>query len=597
MSSLRLKVQFGENLSSSRDERTATVLKFIYAVEQPTTTTIDDLTRALQKYINQQLSTYNTQIVQLTTADGFVLPKFNSCSSVLNNNDYLICIDTKKCASDTYLLINFSKAWLEMKQHDASDDYEKCIQIGLNNILKLYIRLFGTATAFGLWVFDTSELIQIATEKRKDNLIARADNADNDDDENSPSDWFLECKWEYDTSSNTNLFIICSLKTGSDDNVLSYKLQLILDHSRMRIKKGEITHLSGDADDGSTLTNEQKERLQELAAQIPRPERSGPEIDTSTRNLKITKHECEGESSIRMTNGNTNTVETYQAHHTEVNNTFTQCFTIKHIIFSKKSTILPEILNQKRSQPVDKPVSVADLTVFYQMHDGAWRECQDVAIAPIPIRNEEPRWLTESVINILPDKLISFTIRGTLRVKGDIGLDNAARERMHRSLPQPFKFKIVVTDSSGKQCSLIVEQLNKPLDPLTRESFIYDEKSNIGEFLAFTYADDVEQEKRLHAGIFINKLGELVVKISGSYTGAYDRKIIRAMQYRAKQNKTLEVDMEGTTYDFYDTHGRAIAIFDPETYMFYAVRLELTTKTSKTVETVLIPVEKIKSTD
>ncbi|CAF1530009.1 unnamed protein product, partial [Adineta steineri] len=167
MSSLRLKVQFGENLSSNRDERTATVLKFIYAVEQPTATTIDDLTRALQKYINQQLSTYNTQIVQLTTADGFVLPKFNSCSSVLNNNDYLICIDTKKCASDTYLLINFSKAWLEMKQHDASDDYEKCIQIGLNNILKLYIRLFGTATAFGLWVFDTSELIQIATEKRK----------------------------------------------------------------------------------------------------------------------------------------------------------------------------------------------------------------------------------------------------------------------------------------------------------------------------------------------------------------------------------------------------------------------------------------------
>ncbi|CAF0978405.1 unnamed protein product [Adineta steineri] len=417
MASLRLKVQLGDEKKIYARGKPL-FRKFIYSIDSSSNETIGELIRKLQDYINKHFSHFNIRLVQLMTHDGFILSKSDLYSSVLKDNDHIICIDMRRFIDEYFICFEDNTLWLERKQYDATNNKEKFIRIGLNNVSELFIRLFGTVNVSGLYIFGIYELIKIANEKSADKLIARLDGT-MDSDQSTSADWFLEC----------------------------------------------------------------------------------------------------------------------------------------------------------------------------------WRECQDVAIAPIPIRNEEPRWLTESVINIQPDKLISFTIRGTLRVKGDIGLDNAARERMHRSLPQPFKFKIVVTDSSGKQCSLIIEQLNKPLDPLTRESFIYDEKSNIGEFLAFTYADDVEQEKRLYAGIFINKLGELVVKISGSYTGAYDRKIIRAMQYHAKQNKTPEVDLDGTTYDLYDTHGRAIAIFDPETYMFYAVRLELTTKTSKTVETVLIPVEKIKSTD
>jgi len=109
--------------------------------------------------------------------------------------------------------------------------------------------------------------------------------------------------------------------------------------------------------------------------------------------------------------GNTNTVTTYQDLDSR-DGTFGQHFLITHIILSQKPLVLPEILNQKRSAPVDKPVSVASLTVVYQAQNGSWRECEDVASAPIAIRNEEPKWSTDSVINIEPDKLISLTIRG-----------------------------------------------------------------------------------------------------------------------------------------------------------------------------------------
>ena len=102
----------------------------------------------------------------------------------------------------------------------------------------------------------------------------------------------------------------------------------------MRIEKGEITHLSGETNDGTILTDQQRQRLKELASKLPSPKRTGPEIDVNKdANLKITKYECEGESSIRMAYGNTNTVTTYQDSYSSDNGTFRQHFIITHINF------------------------------------------------------------------------------------------------------------------------------------------------------------------------------------------------------------------------------------------------------------------------
>ena len=419
----------------------------------------------------------------------------------------------------------------------------------------------------------------------QDNLIARMA---------EQTDWFIETKWEYDTVSNKDLFIICNLKVASNEEVCSEKLHIRLDHSRMRIEKGQVTRLSGETNDGKVLTDQQRERLKELVSKLPPPKRAGPQINLTTNDhLKLSKHECEGESSIRMACGNTNTVNTNQNLRSGDENTFRQYFVITHIIFSKKPLVLPEILQQKRSAPADKPVSVASLTVFYQLHDGGWHECQDIAIAPIAVRNEEPKWLTDCIINIEPDKLISFSIRGSISVKGESGRDNQTRSRVHKSLPQPLKLKMIVTDNFGRQCSLVIEQLNKPLNLTTRESFLKNNQSSINEFLAFVYVDDCETDERIHMAMYLDKENALMIRNPNNFGTIFQRTALRTMEYNAKRNQTTEVHLEQIHYQYNANEGKAIALYDPETYMLYAIRFELATKTSKIEETVAIPIEKI----
>ncbi len=65
------------------------------------------------------------------------------------------------------------------------------------------------------------------------------------------------------------------------------------------------------------------------------------------------------------------------------------------------------------------------------------------------------------------------------------------------------------------------------------------------------------------------------------------------MEYNAKQNKTTEVLFKEVDYRNYTKVNKAFGLFDPETSMLYAIRLEVSTKTSKTEETVIIPMDKI----
>jgi len=379
---------------------------------------------------------------------------------------------------------------------------------------------------------------------------------------------------------------------ASNDEVSSNKLHIILDSSHMCIKKGEIIHLSGESNDNPTLTDQ---RLKELKSKLPPPKRTGPQINLNMNdNPKLSKHECEGESLIRMTFGNTNTINTYQDRDASDDGMFGQNFVITHIIFSKKPLVLPEILQQKRSTPADKPISVANLTVFYQIHDGSWRECQDVAIAPIAMRNEEPKWLTDTIINIDPDKLLSFTIRGRIIIKGDPGGSDEIRVRIHKNLPQPLKLKIVVSDNYSKQCSLVIECLNEPLELITRESFLKNNQSSILELLTFVYADDCENDERVYMAMFINTQNKLYIKKYDKFWATYDRKALRMIEYNAKQNKTTEIHLEQAYYQQYTRENKAFALFDPETYLLYAIRLEVSTRTSRAEETVMIPMDKIK---
>ncbi|CAF4292951.1 unnamed protein product, partial [Adineta steineri] len=332
----------------------------------------------------------------------------------------------------------------------------------------------------------------------------------------------------------------------SSEQIWSNKLHLLLDESRMCIEKGEITCLS-EINDDNILTEQQREYLKELATKIPPIKQIGPQIDVNKdADKKITKHECEGDSLVRMAYGARNTVTAYQESYSSEEGTFRQHFVITHINFSKKSG--------------DKPILVTNLTVHYQTNDGSWCECEDIAIGSITLRDQEPCWLADLAIEIESDK------------------------RIHKNLPQPFKLKIILTDNSNKQSSLIVEQLNKPLEYETSESFLKYNQSSINNLLGFIYADDCENDERISMGIYLNKEYELVINSQNSCI-TLNRKAIRSMEYKAKQDNTPEILFDSIHHQYETQEKKAIALFDPENFILYAVRFEVSTKTSKTEKT------------
>ena len=409
-----------------------------------------------------------------------------------------------------------------------------------------------------------------------DNLIARL----------SDKNWFVEAKWEYDSASNEILYLICSLKIASSKQIWSEKIHLALDQAQMLITKTAIEHLSGEPIDENALTEEQLERLKELTANLPPAKHSGPDLDLDEHaNKTITKHECQGDSIVRMAYGSTNTVRIRQDYSASSDGRFGQDFLLTHINFFKKSS--------ENESENDKPVSVIEIKMLYQSTDDSWHECEDIVIAPIALRGEEPRWLADAIINIESEKLVSYVIKGSISIQGKPGNDNARRARAHRSLPQPLKLQLTIKDNLDKQSSLIVEQLNAPLDITTLQSFTKYNQSSLKELVAFVYADDLESEERIFLAIYLDQENHLVIKSNQGSSTSLERKTIRTMEFNAKKGETIEVPFDWLSYQSGNHQMKAIALFDLQTFLFYAIRLEVSTKASTSEETVLIPLDKI----
>jgi hypothetical protein len=149
------------------DEQNDPPLKFVYVIDSPTTTTIDKLIINVQDCMINQLGCRDIHLVQLTTDDGYLLMKQNICAHVLNNNDKLMCIDMQSFINDNRHMLSSSEEWLSLQQHDASDDKEKNLRVGVHDNGKLYISMYGDENTSALYIFTFSELLTIARAKRQ----------------------------------------------------------------------------------------------------------------------------------------------------------------------------------------------------------------------------------------------------------------------------------------------------------------------------------------------------------------------------------------------------------------------------------------------
>jgi hypothetical protein len=137
-----------------------------------------------------------------------------------------------------------------------------------------------------------------------------------------------------------------------------------------------------------------------------------------------------------------------------------------------------------------------------------------------------------------------------------------------------------------------VEQLNEPLNLTTKEKLI--KAWDFTDIIAFLYADDCNQDERYWALIHCEDTFKLQFSfgntLSSHETKYLNTELIRQLYNEAKKNQLTQIVLT----DWNNEWRTSIALFDKKTFNLYGVRIELTTATSKTIETILLPLDKIK---
>ncbi|CAF1440379.1 unnamed protein product, partial [Rotaria sordida] len=220
-------------------------------------------------------------------------------------------------------------------------------------------------------------------------------------------------------------------------------------------------------------------------------------------------------------------------------------------------------------------------------------DCEDVKIGP-PVSDDAAQyhWLPDTTVNLKPLKLTTFAVRVDVQVHGKSGLTNEHRSRAHKSLPQPFKIRLHLHDTEGKTVSLIVEQVNDPLVLPTKERII--EQFGYEDVIAFVYADDCEEDKRHWVAVYYEDKTKLRFSFGDSLYGCttqyLDTWLIKKLYNEAKKTASAEIVLN----EWNDDCRTMTALFDQETFILFGVRIELRTQTSKTIETILLPLDQIK---
>jgi len=251
---------------------------------------------------------------------------------------------------------------------------------------------------------------------------------------------------------------------------------------------------------------------------------------------------------------------------------------------------VPTLVFQNTSK---EPISILELTGEYEDCEGNWCECENVTIGSTASDHAtQYQWLPSTTVNLEPLKLTTFAVRIDVQVHGEPGSTNEQRSRAHKSLPQPFKIRLHLQDTEGKTASLIVEQLNDPLVLPTKERIA--KQFGYEDIIAFVYADDCNKDERYWVAVYYEDKSKLRFSfghsLSSSETKYLDTWLIRKFCNEAKKSGLTEIVLTEWNHDW----RTMTALFDKETFILFGVRVELKTNTSKTIETILLPLDKIR---
>lgn len=173
--------------------------------------------------------------------------------------------------------------------------------------------------------------------------------------------------------------------------------------------------------------------------------------------------------------------------------------------------------------PSSSPVLVSRIWAEYESSDGKWCES-----APASSN-------TDDLIGVRVDAFQAHKCSVTcgIKVLGEPGGDNAARSRIHRSLPQPLKVRFHVDFADGGKLSIIGEKVNPKVELPTKEQM---EKDHNVRILHWAVCDDVFSETRHFVYVYHDgDANSLVIRnsVNSSYVYSFSPLKLRRLGYRA----------------------------------------------------------------
>ncbi|CAF4474091.1 unnamed protein product, partial [Rotaria sp. Silwood2] len=296
----------------------------------------------------------------------------------------------------------------------------------------------------------------------------------------------------------------------------------------------------------------------------------GPQINDEISEIIPKKYLSEGDSVIRLIN-QSKEIECNQDLYNR-NGRFYNSFTFPHFIFHNTSSEF---------------VGILQLSAEYENicdNSNKWISCQLII-------NQD-----QQIINIDPNKLVLCSIIIKIELNGSPEVDSQHRFRAHHLLSQPLKLKINIEDTKMKHSSLILEQINRPLNLPTLKKLIDPLNISQSNILGFVSADDCLIEIRYFALVYYSNDDEKYsiqfsfgCDLYGLRSPLWDKQHIKELQKIAKQEKKSKLIVHEHVFNPFI---HCLALFDNQ-YRLQAIKIKIKTNTSMTIQIIPLPIKQI----
>jgi len=158
--------------------------------------------------------------------------------------------------------------------------------------------------------------------------------------------------------------------------------------------------------------------------------------------------------------------------------------------------------------------------------------------------------------------------------------------RAHKSLPSPLKIRITFIDVNNVKTEIMVDFVNIPPVLVTKEER---EKKENAKTAFYVQCDDADQEFRIMCDVFNNEPEGRVEAhmMKYNYSKYLYPSSFRECAFKAKKENKDEVLLEEKTEKMMSA--KMFGVVDRKNMRTYALKFELTTGTSSSIEYFLLP--------